>query len=143
VCTMLQGTHDYSNFVHKDNRGRRDNTMTIDEIKFMIDQEKLEIIVAADHDDNDAAASAADHQDGDDAMITIASRVITGRFRLTAASFRRSMVRLIVQFCVDAGRVPVAVPASSPEDIFSTNPKTTSIRATAPACGLCLVSVTY
>jgi tRNA pseudouridine(38-40) synthase len=146
VCATLQGTHDYSNFIHKDDRGRRDNTMTIDEIKFVIDQEKVEMIAVAEDDDDTAAASAVDHQDDDDedAMMTIASRVITGRFRLTAASFRRSMVRLIVQFCVDAGRAPmVAVDASVAEDIFTTAPETTSIRATAPACGLCLVSVTY
>jgi tRNA pseudouridine(38-40) synthase len=140
VCATLQGTHDYSNFIHKDDRGRRDNTMTIDEIKFVIDQEKVEMIAVADDDDDDAAASA-DHQDDGGAMMIIASRVITGRFRLTAASFRRSMVRLVVQFCVDAGRVPMA--ASAAETIFTTAPETTSIRATAPACGLCLVSVTY
>jgi tRNA pseudouridine(38-40) synthase len=137
TCEMMQGTHDYSNFIHKEDRGRRDNTMTIDEVKFVIDREKTEWIDVSD-----------ENFTGDDGTNTtttnIASRVITGRFRLTAASFRRSTVRLIVQFCIDASRVPAVVAASTPTDIFATTTTTTTAgRATAPACGLCLVSVTY
>jgi tRNA U38,U39,U40 pseudouridine synthase TruA len=139
TCEMMQGTHDYSNFIHKEDRGRRDNTMTIDEVKFAIDREKTEWI-----DGSDEEATGNDGTINTTTTKVIASRVITGRFRLMAASFRRSMVRLIVQFCVDASRVPAVVVASTPTDIFATTTTTTTAgRATAPACGLCLVSVTY
>lgn len=116
-CLELQGTHDYSNFVHKAERDSgRDHTLTIEDIRFLIDNEKTEEAKVGD--------------------ITFRSTVTTGRFRLTATSFRRSMVRLIVGYCVDCSRVPAAWTKAA----FAPNE---SCNRMAPACGLCLESVSF
>lgn len=80
ICKDLSGTHDYSAFIHKDDRTSRDYTIGLPIFEFDILNETKEPIPS-----------------------------VTARFRLEAKSFGRAMVRNLVGFVVDVsrGKVPI------------------------------------
>jgi tRNA U38,U39,U40 pseudouridine synthase TruA len=87
LCKTLQGTHDYSVFVHKTVRYTdKSHVMTIASIDFEIQREQR---IPTEHDP--AASAAAVH-------------VVTARLVFRAKGFRRTMVRNLVGFCVDRCR---------------------------------------
>ena len=75
LCEKLQGTHDFSCFVHKEERRKRDNTMDLSKFNVNFIEESSEEAPA-----------------------------VTVRFELEAKGFRRAMVRNLIGFVVDACR---------------------------------------
>ena len=77
VCAFLHGPHNFAAFVHKEDRYKKCQELTVSKLQF-------EILHESSHQ---AAAS-----------------VVTARFVVESAGFRRSMVRNLVGFCVDVCR---------------------------------------
>jgi tRNA pseudouridine(38-40) synthase len=124
LCERLQGTHDYSNFVHKSDRDAAVHEMTIDAMKFDIVHTKDEYF---------SATGAPD--------MNVPIPVITARFTLEATGFRRQLIRNLIGYCVDVcrGRPNVA----SIDTVFTPSAATASSIHAAPASGLCLESISY
>jgi len=114
LCSFLQGQHDYRVFVHKDDRSTRDHVITIDCIR-------CEIISQT----NEPAP------------------VVTCRFTFQAKSFRRSMVRNLVGFCVDTCRGHDNVADLDWNDLWTGSERVAAKIHAAPASGLCLDHVCY
>jgi len=123
VCTILSGEHDFSAFVHKEQRAERDHTLTI----------RMDAIF---------------HENDDDA--TPSATNVT--FVLESPRFRRSMVRNLVGFVVDVcrgkpeavkvlGGMSLSVP-NAEREIFVCKDAALVVHS-APACGLCLEKVIY
>jgi len=121
----LQGTHDYSAFVHKAARQAKDNTLT-DSIDFAVTETRI------DHYIPDSEDSETD---------PIPVEFITARFDFAAKGFRRTMLRNIVGYCVDVCRGLEATPTL--EQVFDSSSNVNAPICAAPAAGLCLESVTY
>lgn len=75
LCEMLRGQHDFSCFVHKEERRKRDNNMDLSKFDMEILNESSEEVPA-----------------------------VTVKFVLEAEGFRRAMVRNLIGFVVDVGR---------------------------------------
>jgi tRNA pseudouridine(38-40) synthase len=144
LCTGLAGTHDYTNFVHKADRFKKNQMLTVDRMEYEILGTIEETMVgmqddtASGHDSlspTDAATVAS-------ASTTFTSVIVTGRFTFEAAGFRRTMLRNLVGYCVDVGRGLESAPSVDIVFDSSNNHVSTRINA-APAVGLCLESVTY
>lgn len=113
VCKGLSGTHDFTNFVHIEDRWSQDQTVTIERFDSVI----LE-------------TTAVEHGD-----------ILTMRFTLEASGFRRYMIRYLIGYLVDVCRNVPNVP-DLPDVLQPSDATAMKINA-APACGLCLESVTY
>jgi tRNA pseudouridine38-40 synthase len=117
TCLHLQGEHDFSVFVHKeDRRSQRKHVLTLQKMTFTILTET-----------SDAAP------------------VVTARLICEAKGFRRSMVRNLVGFCVDVCRGLEGVTATDMDldDLWSGDETVAEKIHSAPACGLCLERVDY
>lgn len=114
LCAFLQGHHDYSAFVHKDDRKARSHLLTVDHFRF---------------DTLHVSNEEAPH--------------VTGRFVVQAKGFRRSMIRNLVGFCIDVCRGCVSFANWDMDDIWNA-PETSAARIrSAPASGLCLEYVQF
>ncbi|KAL7549290.1 hypothetical protein ACHAWF_012565 [Thalassiosira exigua] len=142
ACEKFVGRHDFSNFVHKEERRKaldpkatppapgKKSPHDIDLTQFKVD--------------------VTPEEDGDPAL----PPVINATFTLQAKGFHRSMVRNLVGFTVDVARgarylnnIPLLLmedeaTQSLIDGISSTKPLA-SIVHSAPACGLCLSKVEY
>lgn len=129
LCQQLAGTHNYSNFVHKADRGKKDQNLTVDRMEFEIIQLQEESYLAS--------MTATKNEESNELM-TI---VVTGRFVFEAGGFRRTMLRNLVGYCVDVCR---GLPGVAPvEQVFDDDADVAASINAAPAVGLCLESVTY
>lgn len=136
LLEQLQGTHDYSAFVHKEDRHAKNNTLTIS-IEFVVLETRTdyyEPTSTAEDDGNDKEAEAA----------AFPVDFVTARFDFKGKGFRRSMLRNLVGYSVDVCRGLDSVP--SVERVFDSNSNNNGHSVAicaAPASGLCLESVTY
>jgi tRNA pseudouridine38-40 synthase len=129
LSQQLAGTHDYSNFVHKADRNKKDQNVTVNRIDFEI--------IDTHEETYDYPASTDVNGDKE----TRTSDVVTGRFVFEAAGFRRTMLRNLVGYCVDVCR---GLPGVAPiEKVFAKDADVAASINAAPAAGLCLESVTY
>ena len=115
LTRFLQGHHNYQAFVHKEDRAARDHVLTIDRIVF------------------EMVSEFYDEQ----------APIVTGRFLFQAKSFRRSMIRNLVGFCVDVCRGREDVGNSDWIELWSGNEDIAAKIHAAPARGLCLDHVGY
>jgi tRNA pseudouridine38-40 synthase len=114
----LQGTHDYTPFVHRKDRDERSHVMTIDKAAYDILQESTDGFPG--------------------------TTVVTARWTFTARGFRRSLVRNLVGFivqCSRPGQTRVRPWSMGPAE-DDTKDWTAYIEA-APASGLSLDRVDY
>ena len=140
-------------FIHKADRDNPKKTSmhTIHEMSY-------EVI----HTSTECISYASLEQPSTTSRSGVSSEIVTGQFTFVAKSFRRTMIRNIVGYCIDACRPNVPnVPSlesllSSTQqnmNLDSNNDYTTNkiknrerqpyIISAAPASGLCLESVTY
>jgi tRNA pseudouridine38-40 synthase len=110
LCEILAGNHDYSAFIHKSDRFTHNNLKDLTKFDFEVIQETPEEIPA-----------------------------VTGRFRLQAKGFGRSMVRNLIGFVVDVSRG--VIDANEAKGIWTAD-KANMVNA-APASGLCLEQVWF
>ena len=154
LCQQFMGTsRNFYYFIHKADRDNpRKTTMhTIHEMSYEVINTSTEFISTTPSQQSSA--------------IVVPSEIITGRFTFIAKSFRRTMIRNIVGYCIDACRRNIPnVPSidtllslhectNETVGITSTIKNTTNdygkeeqppfIISAAPASGLCLESVTY
>lgn len=114
LCERLQGEHNYSAFVHKENRNEQSQILTIKQI-------------------------SVSTQDLTDEI----APVVLARFVLQAKGFRRTMVRNLVGYCVDVCRGLDTVVELDWDSIWSGSDAVGDRINAAPASGLCLESVVY
>jgi len=126
LVERLQGTHDYSAFVHKAVRKERENTLTVSSIQFTVINTHTDFYCETD---------------GNGEPFAFPVDFVTARFEFTAKGFRRTMLRNLVGYCVDVCRGLEGVPAVDQVFDAEIGPKA-RINA-APASGLCLESVSY
>jgi tRNA pseudouridine(38-40) synthase len=148
LCAALAGTHDYTNFVHKADRFKKNQTLTVDRMEFEIlgtIEENMDGMKGAS---SHGSFSPTENANGSDATAasaaytTFTSAIVTGQFTFEAAGFRRTMLRNLVGYCVDVGRGLESAP--SVDNVFDSSDSDVSSRINAaPAVGLCLESVTY
>jgi len=143
LLEQLQGTHDYSAFVHKEDRQAKNNTLTI-AIDFVVMETRTDYyqpttIVGDDGDSNEVAAAAA--------AAAIPVDFVTARFDFKGKGFRRSMLRNLVGYSVDVCRgldgVPPVDRVLDSNSSNNNNNGTSVAICAAPASGLCLESVSY
>jgi tRNA pseudouridine(38-40) synthase len=143
LCQQFAGRErDYLHFIHKADRGKYDSTLlTIERMEFEI------LNVTAEHIYVSSSSSLTVSQsenkecyvpDGTNGILS--SEVVTGRFIFEAKSFRRTMLRNIVGYCIDVCRNVVSVPLI--ESVFHDSQEAVTINS-APASGLCLEWVKY
>jgi tRNA pseudouridine38-40 synthase len=114
LCRHLQGEHDFQAFVHKEDRRKRDHTLALQTMRFTVLSETSE-----------------------------AAPVVTARLVCEAKGFRRSMVRNLVGFCVDACRGHDGMDDMCLDDLWSGDEAIADKIHSAPASGLCLERVDY
>ena len=134
LCQTLSGTHDYTAFVHKDERARQSHLLTVRSIDYQVQNERV----------------CECHAN---------SSIVTAQFQFHATGFRRGMVRHLVGFFVQCARRR-NVMSEDDDDDANTNDSQNNILPvenlwndlelywkqyieSAPASGLCLESVTY
>jgi tRNA pseudouridine(38-40) synthase len=158
LCQHFAGRErDYHHFIHKADRGKYDSTLfTIERMEFEILNVTIEHIHVSSQ--SPLLASQPDDQERDsldDTIIGIpattpsgprsssilSSEIVTGRFIFEAKSFRRTMLRNIVGYCMDVCRNAVGAP--SMESVFHVRHSEAVIIHAAPASGLCLEWVKY
>jgi tRNA pseudouridine(38-40) synthase len=144
LCQQFVGENkNYYHFIHKAERQKCDasNILTIHRMEFEILNTTTECIYSPIPIDTSANVN---HR------TTTVSEIVTGRFILEAKSFRRTMIRNMVGYCIDVCRNLPTVP--SIESVFPlTAPDTPTqqeqpfhlIINAAPASGLCLEWVKY
>jgi tRNA pseudouridine(38-40) synthase len=143
ICQKLHGAHDYSSFVHKEDRSQKDNTLTVTRLDFEILQEIKQqcydqtILLQPKDESHDGNHS--NHQED----TTTSPVVIVGRFVVEAKGFRRTMVRNLVGFAVDVARGVQSQEKKDMEEIWNGSPEAAARVNAAPACGLCLEFVRY
>jgi tRNA pseudouridine38-40 synthase len=115
LCDRLEGTHDFRAFVHKDERDKRDHTMTI----------RMEYETIQEIDEPELAP------------------VITVRFVLESKGFRRAMIRNLVGFCVDVCRGADHTAGIDWKKFWNEGEEIAKKVHSAPASGLSLDSVEY
>jgi tRNA pseudouridine38-40 synthase len=113
LCAVLQGQHDFSCFVHKKERRKRDNNMELS---------KFEVITLKESNEE--------------------APIVTVMFVLEAKGFRRTMVRNLVGFVVDVSRGKLAG-MNHVDAVLSGTDDASNLVNAAPASGLCLVKVEY
>eukprot|EP00977_Amphora_coffeiformis_P024939 scaffold17685_cov169-Amphora_coffeaeformis.AAC.3 len=125
LCQQLQGSHDYTSFVHKDERGpsHEPHILTVDHIEYHVQRCTLSSCPPNSH-------------------------IITAQFEFHAAGFRRGMVRHLMGFLVQCARKSwlssdhdATPPVQNLWNDLDSYWK--SYIESAPASGLCLESVTY
>jgi tRNA U38,U39,U40 pseudouridine synthase TruA len=126
LCQTLQGTHDYSVFVHKKVRYDKSQVMTIDSIDFEIIKEER---IPREHHPV-SATLPCDEKTLCSATAATAVHVVTARLVFRAQGFRRTMVRNLVGFCVDRCR---GSPAFGAQATTAANDDTASAPATTAA----------
>jgi tRNA pseudouridine(38-40) synthase len=114
ICEFLMGAHDFSPFVHKDDRSKQSNQMILQKMTFEI----------LNSTTNSTGAPVA-----------------TARFVVESVGFRRSMVRKLVGFCVDVCRGAFEE-WNWQTELWTEQIAADKINA-APASGLCLEFVEY
>lgn len=117
LCDFLQGEHDFSAFVHKEDRHAKSQTLVLQRMTYEILSES--------------------HHDGSGAP------VVMGRFRCEAQGFRRSMVRNLVGFCVDVCRDHDGIRNWDWTELWTHPPAAAKRIHAAPASGLCLEFIEY
>ena len=124
LCRQLQGTHDYTPFVHKDERGQphEPHILTVDRIEYQVQHRTVSFHPPHSH-------------------------IITAGFEFHAAGFRRGMVRHLIGFLVQCARKPWPSHHNTMHSIENLWNDSDSYWKqyieSAPASGLCLESVTY
>ena len=131
LVERLQGTHDYSAFVHKAVRKERENTLTVSSIQFTVMNTRTDFYYYETNGDGP----------GKEEPFAVPVDFVTARFEFAAKGFRRTMLRNLVGYCVDVCRGLEGVPAVDQVFDAEIGPKA-RINA-APASGLCLESVSY
>lgn len=144
LVQKLQGTHDYSAFVHKSVRHAQNNTLTVT-IRYTVLNLKTDYY----HPTTTLPGNKDTHYCNNKNNEPIPVDFVTARLDFEATGFRRTMVRNLVGYCVDVCRKRDGVATceqvlmdpqnSSADDATSA---TIAIHA-APALGLCLESVSY
>jgi len=134
ACKLLSGSHDFSCFVVKSDRRKRDNN---------IDLKKFKVTLRDDDDDDngsedDESYPAKVKKSGEETSEAIPCSAL---FTLEAGGFRRQMVRRLVGFAVDIGRGYCCLD-DIPKVLTGTDEAASLVNA-APACGLCLSKVEY
>jgi tRNA pseudouridine(38-40) synthase len=136
LCQQFMGTQ--RNFYYLIHKADRDNPKksplhTIHEMSYEITNTSIEWITS--HSSQQTMVS---------------SEIVTGRFTFIAKSFRRTMIRNIVGYCIDACRQNIpTVPAIESLLSYDNNDRNRIddrnpvIVNAAPASGLCLEAVTY
>jgi tRNA pseudouridine38-40 synthase len=114
LCRHLTGEHDFSAFVHKEDRHQREHTLKLEKMSFTVLTETSE-----------------------------AAPVVTVRLICEAKGFRRSMVRNLVGFCVDVCRGHDGIDGMDLDDLWSGDEAIANKIHSAPASGLCLERVDY
>eukprot|EP00814_Leptocylindrus_danicus_P020892 CAMPEP_0116007072 /NCGR_PEP_ID=MMETSP0321-20121206/2086_1 /TAXON_ID=163516 /ORGANISM="Leptocylindrus danicus var. danicus, Strain B650" /LENGTH=141 /DNA_ID=CAMNT_0003475707 /DNA_START=301 /DNA_END=726 /DNA_ORIENTATION=- len=138
----MEGTHDFSSFVHKADRNKKDNVIHL--LKFRAQ-------AYLDDDDESSSSEGENAAATDDNIVnSIGKEPLEGRprmlkFTVEASGFRRGMVRLLVGFVIDVARgkvkedeVDLALDGSN-----STESSLGYMVHSAPACGLYLTKVKY
>lgn len=123
TCRFLLGRHDFSSFVHKDNRNQRDkrcnNSDDDNKVCNIVTLERFDFVIL------------------DRSNLEEEAPWVEVKFRMEAKGFRRSMCRNLVGFVVEVCRGEVS------EDLISRCWEDPSLICSAPASGLCLEHVTY
>lgn len=159
LCQQFAGKErDFYHFIHKADRGKYDSTLfTIERMEFEILNVTMEHIHVPSQSPLLASQPGDQKCEGPDEGIPaltssgtgsssiFSSEIVTGRLIFEAKSFRRTMLRNIVGYCVDVCRNVVGAP--SMESVFhvphSEEAAETVIIHAAPASGLCLEWVKY
>lgn len=140
ACEALQGTHDYSAFVHPKARSEKDNTLTVSRVEFTILQEYQPPSLYLHCDDSDMNASATT-TDKEEQLQPV---IVLGRFLVEGQRFRRTMVRNLVGFAVDVGKGKLSLEdPTTMESIWACTKEGAASVHAAPASGLCLEFVKY
>lgn len=116
LCAFLQGKHNFYVFIHKQARNEQgqDPQFTLDSMEYEILSESSE-----------------------------PAPVVTGRFVLRAKSFRRSMVRNLVGFCIDVCRGKEEFADFTWNDVWKATQDVAEMIHSTPGSGLCLDAVSY
>ncbi|GKY93397.1 hypothetical protein MPSEU_000307300 [Mayamaea pseudoterrestris] len=116
LCCLLQGTHDFGAFVHKEDRHAKCQILNVSRVEFQVLEETCD-----------------------------QAPVVTGRFIFESVGFRRTMVRNLVGFCIDVCRSADHVKNWDwAKELWTTAPDEAGVRVhAAPASGLCLEFIDY
>ena len=129
ACQQLQGTHDYSAFVHKAARAEKDNTLTVTRFDLEILKEYQPPSLYMDANLNQTLTKDDEPQ------------IVLARFYVEGDRFRRTMVRNLVGFVVDVGRG--YQPLDCIESLWTGSKEAAARVPAAPAAGLCLEFVKF
>lgn len=135
VCARMEGAHDFSSFVHKAERNKKDNVINL--LKFQAQ-------VYRDDDGEISSESENDNTENKIGEEPLENKPMMLKFTVEARGFRRGMVRLLVGFVIDVARgkvkedeVDLALNSSNDSDDSAYTVHS------APACGLYLAKVKY
>mmetsp|Transcript_1230 Transcript_1230/g.1670 ORF Transcript_1230/g.1670 Transcript_1230/m.1670 type:complete len:410 (+) Transcript_1230:123-1352(+) len=143
ICNGFQGSYDFSCFVHKSDRTKKDNTIHLDTFKVEYLQEQQQYSPPEETEDNDEKGNIVTNT-----STSSSPSIVDVLFTLQANGFRRSMVRNLIGFVVDVMRGQVLdedIPKVLLKDGGSNDKVTTIAKLihSAPASGLCLAKVAY
>ena len=124
LVEQLRGTHDYTAFVHKEDRHAKDNRLDV-AIDFTIVGTRTDYFCP--NNDNTEQRIPVDF--------------VTARFDFRSKGFRRTMLRNLVGYMVDVCRGLEHLPTV--DQLFSEHDRAPFAISAAPALGLCFESVSY
>jgi tRNA pseudouridine(38-40) synthase len=171
LCQLFSGPirKNFYHFIHKADRDNpnKSTTQTINEMSYEIINTTTEYIsnssiqINTNVDDPTNCINSTHTMSNHPSITMVTSDIVTGRFTFIAKSFRRTMIRNIVGFCIDACRQLPDTPSQESISILlndtscdsttntgisndeSNNHERSIIINAAPASGLCLEWVKY